>query len=63
MNIVVGYVPAPQGLAAVDYAVEEARLVASGGASTSEIEHATTDNRFAYAPAIAIGVTLAALAG
>jgi len=26
MNIVVGYVPAPQGLAAVDYAVEEARL-------------------------------------
>lgn len=40
-----------------------ARLVASGGASTSEIEHATTDNRFAYAPAIAIGVTLAALAG
>ena len=35
--------------------------LAVGSAGTAEIEHPQADNRFAYAPAIAIGVTLAAL--
>ena len=38
-----------------------ARLVASGGANAAEIENAGERNRFAYAPAIAIGSILAAL--
>lgn len=36
------------------------RLVATGGASVEEIDSPQSDNRFAYAPAIAIGATLAA---
>jgi prepilin peptidase CpaA len=39
------------------------RLVATAGGNAGEIEHPDTDNRFAYAPAIAFGVMLAALAG
>jgi prepilin peptidase CpaA len=38
-----------------------ARLVATGGANTAEIESTQSNNRFAYAPAIAIGVAVAAL--
>jgi prepilin peptidase CpaA len=38
-----------------------AALVAGGGANVADIERPTTDNRFAYAPAIAIGVLAAAL--
>jgi len=36
-------------------------LVRSRGANVAEIERATTNNRFAYAPAIAIGALVAAL--
>lgn len=38
-----------------------AGLVASRGATAAAIEAPIEDNRFAYAPAIAVGVTLAAL--
>jgi prepilin peptidase CpaA len=38
-----------------------AALVASRGSNAAEIEAPIENNRFAYAPAIAIGVTLAAL--
>jgi prepilin peptidase CpaA len=38
-----------------------ADLVRTGGANVAEIEHASQDNRFAYAPAIAVGTLLAAL--
>jgi prepilin peptidase CpaA len=38
-----------------------AALVATGGANTAAIEHAASNNRFAYAPAIAIGTLAAAL--
>ncbi len=38
-----------------------ARLLSSGGANVNEIEHSTADNRFAYAPAIAVGTLVAAL--
>jgi prepilin peptidase CpaA len=38
------------------------RLVASGGATSDEIERVGAANRFAYAPAIAIGVLMAAIA-
>jgi prepilin peptidase CpaA len=38
-----------------------AALVATAGANAAEIEHPRTDNRFAYAPAIAVGVMVAAL--
>jgi prepilin peptidase CpaA len=38
-----------------------ARLVATGGANTAEIERPESNNTFAYAPAIAIGVAVAAL--
>jgi prepilin peptidase CpaA len=37
-----------------------ARLVASRGANTPQIESTQSNNRFAYAPAIAFGVSLAA---
>ena len=37
-----------------------ATLVVSGGANAAEIEKPSTDNRFAYAPAIAIGAVVAA---
>ena len=37
------------------------RLVATGAANVPEIEHPAANNRFAYAPAIAIGCMLAAL--
>jgi prepilin peptidase CpaA len=36
-------------------------LLATGGANVAEIERSARDNRFAYAPAIAIGVIAAAL--
>jgi prepilin peptidase CpaA len=36
-------------------------LVSTGGANVHDIERQTNDNRFAYAPAIAIGVVAAAL--
>jgi prepilin peptidase CpaA len=39
-----------------------ARLVAHGSAAVGAIESPEADNRFAYAPAIAIGVVLATLA-
>jgi prepilin peptidase CpaA len=38
-----------------------AMLVRSRGANIAEIERATSNNRFAYAPAIAIGALVAAL--
>ena len=38
-----------------------ARLVASGAANTAEIEAATENNRFPYAPAIAVGAIVAAI--
>ena len=38
-----------------------ARLVATAGGNAAEIERTASDNRFAYAPAIAVGVTLAAI--
>ena len=38
-----------------------ARLVASGTSAAPAIESPAADNRFAYAPAIAIGVVMAAL--
>jgi prepilin peptidase CpaA len=37
-----------------------ATLVVSGGANAADIERPSTDNRFAYAPAIAIGAVVAA---
>ena len=40
---------------------ETATLVLTGGANVAQIERPTTDNRFAYAPAIAIGTIVAAL--
>lgn len=36
-------------------------LVSTRGANVSEIEHASSDNRFPYAPAIALGALAAAL--
>jgi prepilin peptidase CpaA len=38
-----------------------AALVRTKGANVGEIEHASSDNRFAYAPAIAAGTLIAAL--
>jgi prepilin peptidase CpaA len=38
-----------------------AELVTSGGANAAAIEHPTSNNRFAYAPAIAVGTLVAAL--
>jgi len=38
-----------------------AAFVRTGGANAPEIEHASVDNRFAYAPAIALGTLVAAL--
>jgi prepilin peptidase CpaA len=38
-----------------------ATLVRTGGGNVAEIEHGTINNRFAYAPAIAIGAIAAAL--
>jgi len=38
-----------------------AGFIASGGATAAEIEHPARHNRFAYAPAIAIGAVLAVL--
>jgi prepilin peptidase CpaA len=38
-----------------------ATLVRTGGRNVAEIEHGSIDNRFAYAPAIAIGAMAAAL--
>jgi prepilin peptidase CpaA len=38
------------------------RLIASGAAAAADIERAGAGNRFAYAPAIAIGVLIAAMA-
>jgi prepilin peptidase CpaA len=38
-----------------------ATLVMTGGANVAEIERPTADNRFAYAPAIAIGTLVSAL--
>jgi prepilin peptidase CpaA len=38
-----------------------ARLVSEGSAATAEVESPEADNRFAYAPAIAVGVVMAAL--
>lgn len=38
-----------------------ATLVRIGGANVADIERSTADNRFAYAPAIALGACLAAL--
>lgn len=37
------------------------RLIGSGAAAAAAIEHPGADNRFAYAPAIAVGTVLAAL--
>lgn len=44
-----------------DTMANTATLVKSGGANAALIEHPTTNNRFAYAPAIALGALVAAL--
>lgn len=59
------------GLLAIAVAVQRRRvavtlertasLVATAGGNVAEIEHVSADNRFAYAPAIAIGALAAAL--
>jgi prepilin peptidase CpaA len=38
-----------------------AALVRTGGANVAQIEHVSANNRFAYAPAIAVGTLIAAL--
>src|SRR4029077_316165 len=38
-----------------------AALICARGANAAEIEHGSADNRFAYAPAIALGSLVAAL--
>jgi len=38
-----------------------AALVRTAGANVADIEHSTDDNRFAYAPAIAVGAFVAGL--
>lgn len=40
-----------------------AKLVSTGGGSVADVEHPSIDNRFAYAPAIAIGTLVAAIGG
>ena len=40
---------------------ETATLVVTGGANVAQIERPSADNRFAYAPAIALGTLVAAL--
>jgi prepilin peptidase CpaA len=40
---------------------QTAMLVSTGGANAADIERPSADNRFAYAPAIAIGAVVAAL--
>jgi prepilin peptidase CpaA len=40
---------------------ETATLVVTGGANVAQIERPSADNRFAYAPAIALGALVAAL--
>jgi len=40
---------------------ETATLVVTGGANVAQIEQKSADNRFAYAPAIALGALVAAL--
>ena len=40
---------------------ETATLVVTGGANVAQIERPSADNRFAYAPAIALGALAAAL--
>jgi prepilin peptidase CpaA len=40
---------------------ETATLVLTGGSNVAQIERPTADNRFAYAPAIALGALVAAL--
>jgi hypothetical protein len=40
---------------------ETATLVLTGGANVATIERPSADNRFAYAPAIALGTLAAAL--
>jgi prepilin peptidase CpaA len=44
-----------------DSIANTATLVKTGGANAGLIEHPTTNNRFAYAPAIALGALVAAL--
>jgi prepilin peptidase CpaA len=44
-----------------DTIANTAALVTTGGANAALIEHPTTNNRFAYAPAIALGALVAAL--
>jgi len=41
--------------------VRTAALVSTGGNNVAQIEHPSADNRFAYAPAIAVGALAAAL--
>ena len=60
------------GVLALAVAIQRGRLretiedtstfVRTGGANVAQIEARTTDNRFAYAPAIALGALVAALA-
>ena len=44
-----------------DTVARTAALVSTGGANVAEIENAAADNRFAYAPAIALGTLAVAL--
>jgi prepilin peptidase CpaA len=59
-GVIVMIVAARRGRLRVTVA-RTATLVGTGGGNVAEIERPSSDNRFAYAPAIAIGACLAAL--
>jgi prepilin peptidase CpaA len=58
-GVLAGIVAVQRGRLGVTIA-RTATLVRTGGANVGEIEHPTAHNRFAYAPAIALGAYLAA---
>jgi Flp pilus assembly protein protease CpaA len=58
-GVIVVIVAARRGRLRVTVA-RTAELVGTGGGNVAEIERPSSDNRFAYAPAIAIGAWLAA---
>ncbi len=58
-GVLVVVVAARRGRLGLTFA-RTATLVRTGGANVADIERPTADNRFAYAPAIALGACLAA---
>lgn len=58
-GLLVVVVAAQRGRLGLTFA-RTAALVRTGGANVADIERPTSDNRFAYAPAIALGACLAA---